>query len=44
MGTLLLMSLFCTVITTLFFVPALLAVVPRPHVLLGGVKEEKLAA
>jgi hopanoid biosynthesis associated RND transporter like protein HpnN len=39
MGTLLLMSLFCTVITTLFFVPALLATVPRPHVLLGGVKE-----
>jgi hopanoid biosynthesis associated RND transporter like protein HpnN len=44
MGTLLLMSLFCTVVTTLLFVPALLAVVPRPHVLLGGVKEEKLAA
>jgi hopanoid biosynthesis associated RND transporter like protein HpnN len=44
MGTLLLMSLFCTVITTLFFVPALLAVVPRPHVLLGGIKEDKLAA
>jgi predicted RND superfamily exporter protein len=44
MGTLLLMSLFCTVITTLIFVPALLAVVPRPHVLLGGAREEKLAA
>jgi hopanoid biosynthesis associated RND transporter like protein HpnN len=43
MGTLLLMSLFCTVITTLFFVPALLAVVPRPHVPLGGLKETSVA-
>ncbi len=36
MGTLLLISLGCTVATTLLFVPALLAVVPRPHVVLGG--------
>jgi predicted RND superfamily exporter protein len=36
MGKLLLLSLFCTVITTLFFVPALLSVVPKPHVILGG--------
>ncbi len=36
MGILLLMSLFCTVLTTLLFVPALLAVVPKPHVVLGG--------
>jgi predicted RND superfamily exporter protein len=36
MGVLLLLSLGSTVITTLIFVPALLAVMPRPHVLLGG--------
>jgi predicted RND superfamily exporter protein len=36
MGVLLLISLASTVITTLFFVPALLAVVPRPHVPLRG--------
>jgi hopanoid biosynthesis associated RND transporter like protein HpnN len=37
MGLLLLLSLACTVLTTLLFVPALLAVMPRPHVPLGGV-------
>ena len=37
MGTLLLISLGCTVATTLLFVPALLAVLPRPHVIFGGV-------
>jgi hopanoid biosynthesis associated RND transporter like protein HpnN len=36
MGVLLLMSLGCTVVTTLFFVPAMLALMPRPHVPLGG--------
>ncbi len=36
MGVLLLLSLGSTVVTTLIFVPALLAVMPRPHVLLGG--------
>jgi hopanoid biosynthesis associated RND transporter like protein HpnN len=36
MGTLLLLSLASTVLTTLVFVPALLAIMPRPHVLLGG--------
>jgi len=36
MGVLLLLSLGSTVLTTLIFVPALLAVMPRPHVLLGG--------
>jgi hopanoid biosynthesis associated RND transporter like protein HpnN len=36
MGVLLLMSLGCTVCTTLLFVPAMLAIVPRPHVPLGG--------
>jgi hypothetical protein len=36
MGDLLLISLGCTVLTTLVFVPALLAIVPRFHVLLGG--------
>jgi hopanoid biosynthesis associated RND transporter like protein HpnN len=36
MGVLLLMSLGCTVATTLFFVPALLALLPRPHVALAG--------
>jgi hopanoid biosynthesis associated RND transporter like protein HpnN len=36
MGDLLLMSLGCTVVTTLVFVPAMLAVVPRLHVVLGG--------
>jgi hopanoid biosynthesis associated RND transporter like protein HpnN len=40
MGTLLLISLVCTVLTTLLFVPALLAVIPRPHVVLGGVARE----
>jgi predicted RND superfamily exporter protein len=40
MGTLLLISLVCTVLTTLLFVPALLAVVPRPHVVLGGAARE----
>jgi hopanoid biosynthesis associated RND transporter like protein HpnN len=44
MGVLLLMSLGCTVVTTLFFTPALLAVVPAPHVALGGYKEEVPAA
>ncbi len=37
MGTLLLISLGCTVLTTLLFVPALLAVMPRPHVIFGGI-------
>ncbi len=37
MGVLLLLSLASTVVTTLFFLPALLAVAPRPRVLLGGV-------
>jgi hypothetical protein len=36
MGDLLLMSLGCTVITTLVFVPAMLAIAPRYHVLFGG--------
>jgi hopanoid biosynthesis associated RND transporter like protein HpnN len=36
MGILLLMSLGCTVFTTLVFVPALLSILPRPHVPLGG--------
>lgn len=36
MGLLLLISLACTVATTLLFVPALLAVVPRPRVIFGG--------
>jgi hopanoid biosynthesis associated RND transporter like protein HpnN len=36
MGVLLLMCLGCTVLTTMIFVPALLALVPRPHVALGG--------
>ena len=40
MGTLLLISLLCTVVTTLLFVPALLATIPRPHVILGGVDKE----
>jgi predicted RND superfamily exporter protein len=40
MGALLLISLGCTVATTLVFVPALLAVMPRPRVILGGVKPE----
>ncbi len=40
MGTLLLISLLCTVATTLLFVPALLATIPRPHVILGGVDKE----
>ncbi len=37
MGTLLLMSLLCTVVTTLLFVPALLAIAPHPHVKLAGI-------
>ncbi|HTZ69409.1 MAG TPA: MMPL family transporter, partial [Acetobacteraceae bacterium] len=36
MGVLLLISLGSTVATTLFFVPALLAIMPRPTVPLGG--------
>jgi predicted RND superfamily exporter protein len=40
MGVLLLLSLGSTVLTTLLFVPALLVVVPRPHVLLGGVRAD----
>ncbi len=36
MGDLLLMSLGCTVVTTLVFVPAMLGIAPRYHVLLGG--------
>ena len=40
MGVLLLLSLGSTVVTTLIFVPALLVVMPRPHVLLGGVHED----
>jgi hopanoid biosynthesis associated RND transporter like protein HpnN len=36
MGVLLLISLGCTVATTLLFVPALLGLMPRPHVALGG--------
>jgi hopanoid biosynthesis associated RND transporter like protein HpnN len=36
MGILLLMSLGCTVVTTMVFVPALLAITPRHGVLLGG--------
>jgi hypothetical protein len=39
MGVLLLISLGCTVVTTLVFTPALLALVPHPHVALGGYKE-----
>jgi hopanoid biosynthesis associated RND transporter like protein HpnN len=42
MGTLLLLSLGSTVLTTLVFVPALLAVMPRPHVLLGGRADSEL--
>ncbi len=40
MGTLLLISLGCTVLTTLLFVPALLATIPRPRVILGGSDRE----
>jgi hopanoid biosynthesis associated RND transporter like protein HpnN len=36
MGLLLVISLLCTIATTLLFVPALLSVIPRPHVILGG--------
>jgi uncharacterized protein len=36
MGRLLLLSLGCTVVTTLFFLPALLKLLPRPAVKLGG--------
>jgi hypothetical protein len=44
MGVLLLMSLGCTVMTTLIFTPALLAIVPAPHVALGAYKEDVVAA
>jgi hopanoid biosynthesis associated RND transporter like protein HpnN len=44
MGVLLLMSLGCTVVTTLVFTPALLACVPAPHVALGAYKEEVVGA
>jgi hopanoid biosynthesis associated RND transporter like protein HpnN len=37
MGVLLLISLGCTVLTSLTFVPALLGMLPRPHVALAGV-------
>ncbi len=40
MGVLLLISLGCTVATTLLFVPALLEVMPRPRVMLGGAARE----
>jgi hopanoid biosynthesis associated RND transporter like protein HpnN len=45
MGVLLLISLACTVVTTLLFVPALLALMKRPPVALGGVAalREKVA-
>ena len=43
MGVLLLMSLGCTVVTSLIFTPALLALVPAPHVVLGGYHEEAVA-
>jgi hopanoid biosynthesis associated RND transporter like protein HpnN len=43
MGVLLLMSLGCTVVTSLIFTPALLAVVPAPHVALGGYHEAVVA-
>jgi hopanoid biosynthesis associated RND transporter like protein HpnN len=43
MGVLLLMSLGCTVLTSLIFTPALLAVVPAPHVALGGYHEQAVA-
>ena len=43
MGVLLLMSLGCTVLTSLIFTPALLAVVPAPHVALGGYHAEAVA-
>ncbi len=44
MGVLLLMSLGCTVVTSLIFTPALLGMVPAPHVALGGYKEEVVPA
>ena len=44
MGVLLLMSLGCTVVTSLIFTPALLALVPAPHVVLGGYRQEVEAA
>lgn len=43
MGALLLMSLGCTVLTTLVFVPAMLSLAPRPHVPLGGTSDPALA-
>jgi hopanoid biosynthesis associated RND transporter like protein HpnN len=36
MGVLLLISLGCTVVTSLTFVPAMLGMLPRPHVALAG--------
>jgi hopanoid biosynthesis associated RND transporter like protein HpnN len=36
MGALLLISLSCTVVTSLTFLPALLGMLPRPHVALAG--------
>jgi len=44
MGVLLLMSLGCTVVTSLIFTPALLGMVPAPHVVLGGYKEDVVPA
>ena len=44
MGVLLLMSLGCTVVTSLIFTPALLGMVPHPRVVLGGYKDEVVAA
>ena len=44
MGVLLLMSLGCTVVTSLIFTPALLGMVPAPHVVLGGYREEAVPA
>jgi len=37
MGVLLLISLGSTVTTTLLFMPAMLAILPHPHVPLSGV-------
>ncbi len=44
MGVLLLMSLGCTVVTSLIFTPALLGMVPAPHVVLGGYRDAPVAA
>jgi len=44
MGDLLLMSLACTVVTTMVFVPAMLAIAPRTHVILGGQRWKGRAA